>query len=559
MQRVFNIILTLLLFFCPNTKGAELKYSSPVPFKVMLAGNFAEPRPNHFHGGIDVKTERVEGKPILSVADGYVSRITTNTNGTGNTVYITHPDGNTTVYCHLQRFVPKLENALRRHLYKMETNNVDVFFHPSELPVSRSELIALSGNTGFSTAPHLHLELHDTKSWDLIDPLSVLSDIVSDKTPPMAQAITITPVEGYGVLNTGMSPRLCGIYPTGLNTSVKAWGRITISLLAADYMEESYNHFGVRDVTLLQDNDTLYHSSTSRIAASRNRQVNSWGDLDFYSRRKVWYLKSYCPPGLNLGFINTNENKGVITISENKDYHFHYILTDYFGNTSTYDFTITGEQMTIPEANPQNICSTIMYGRPTNIVLPLVHLFTREGLVASDTQIVPEITYGSDYSCAIRFSRNILTLFHPGRLSLRLRKHPGDPSKLYLVSINPDGKKPFASKVSCDGEWATANIANLSLTYELAYDDQQPIISIVGTNNWQTTGKLFIKAEDKHSGISSIKAWIDDRFVISNVTNAANIYSTEIRDLNLSSEKSHTLRIQATDHCGNIATFSTQI
>ena len=83
-------ILSLLLV-------AQLSFSSPVNYKYSLAGNFGEPRPNHFHAGIDVRTGQVEGKPIFSVADGYVSRITVSMYGFGHALYMRHHNGNTSV------------------------------------------------------------------------------------------------------------------------------------------------------------------------------------------------------------------------------------------------------------------------------------------------------------------------------------------------------------------------------------------------------------------------------------------------------------------------------
>ena len=87
---------------------AAVTFGSPVNYQISLAGNFGEPRPNHFHGGIDVRTEMSEGKPIFSVAEGYVSRITVGLDGFGNAVYVTHPCGITTVYCHLKKFIGEM-------------------------------------------------------------------------------------------------------------------------------------------------------------------------------------------------------------------------------------------------------------------------------------------------------------------------------------------------------------------------------------------------------------------------------------------------------------------
>ena len=111
---MLNILSALLL-------SASITFGSPVNYPISLAGNFGEPRPNHFHGGIDVRTGMVEGKPIFSVADGFVCRVTVGLNGFGNAVYVRHPNGITTVYCHLKKFTPQLAAIVRNWQYKHQT------------------------------------------------------------------------------------------------------------------------------------------------------------------------------------------------------------------------------------------------------------------------------------------------------------------------------------------------------------------------------------------------------------------------------------------------------
>ena len=108
----------------------RVTYASPVDYDVTLAGNFGEPRLNHFHCGIDVKTDGVEGKRLMAVADGYVSRITVGLSGFGNALYITHPDGNTSVYCHLKSFTPAITRLLRKWQYAHKSYVADVRLGP---------------------------------------------------------------------------------------------------------------------------------------------------------------------------------------------------------------------------------------------------------------------------------------------------------------------------------------------------------------------------------------------------------------------------------------------
>ena len=228
----------------PTAKGQEpIDYVSPVDYDIVLAGNFGEPRPWHFHGGIDVKTDNQEGKQIFSIADGYVSRITVNKYGFGNAIYVNHPDGLTSVYCHLKRFADKYEQLFERTGWR---DTLDFRYVEGQLPVKGGDMIALSGNTGHSTGPHLHLELHDTKTWVMIDPMEKLAKFIADTVAPQAHSFMAVPVVGEGLFNGGATKQTFGFGQPDvkkhsttwtLSREFTAWGRVGFALWADDYSE----------------------------------------------------------------------------------------------------------------------------------------------------------------------------------------------------------------------------------------------------------------------------------------------------------------------------------
>ena len=132
----------------PHNQHNAQQLRNPFDFPILLSGNFGELRSNHFHSGIDFKTQGVEGKPVHTVQEGYVSRISVSPWGYGNGLYITHPDGTTTVYGHLQKFSKKIANYVKEQQYAQESFNVNLFLTPDLLPVEKNEVVALSGNTG---------------------------------------------------------------------------------------------------------------------------------------------------------------------------------------------------------------------------------------------------------------------------------------------------------------------------------------------------------------------------------------------------------------------------
>lgn len=352
-----------------------IAYSSPVDYEIVLAGNFGEPRPFHFHGGIDVKTENREGKLIYSIADGYVSRLTINMYGFGNAIYVSHPDSNTSVYCHLKRFDDKYEALLQR----TGKDTLSMVFPPTQFPVKAGDLIAISGNTGHSTGPHLHLELHDTKTWVMRDPLMKLASIIADTVAPQAHSFMAYPMDGEGVFNGGFTKQTFGFGAPDtkvqrseftVQREFTAWGRVGFALWANDYSEKTYNHYGIRYTQLLVDGQEVFRSDVDSIPVSCQLEVNQWGDYDHWRHKRIWYMKSFRERGMRLPILHTNFEQGVVCFSEERPYHLTYILRDYQGNESRYHFTVHGQRYAgiTPRSRRVLLDSHQLYGQ---IIWPL--------------------------------------------------------------------------------------------------------------------------------------------------------------------------------------------
>lgn len=172
-----RITLFFVLLLTAQILVFAQKYPYPMEIEVKIAASFAEMRDNHFHMGLDMSTFNQENKPIHAVADGYVSRVSVSPYGYGRAVYINHPDGHTTVYGHMNAFCGEIDKAVRKAQYEKESFNVDLTFAPDEIPVKKWDVIALSGNTGGSQAPHLHFEVRDTETELALNPLAFLVDL----------------------------------------------------------------------------------------------------------------------------------------------------------------------------------------------------------------------------------------------------------------------------------------------------------------------------------------------------------------------------------------------
>ena len=114
-----------------------------------------------FHHGVDVALP--SGTPLTAPADGVVVKKGMGSSG-GVTLILEHADDLFTVYYHLK--VPS-------HL-------------PIGARVERGEQVALSGNTGASTGPHLHWEVRKSVRWgDTVDPVPYLRGAPSVTPAPL--------------------------------------------------------------------------------------------------------------------------------------------------------------------------------------------------------------------------------------------------------------------------------------------------------------------------------------------------------------------------------------
>lgn len=531
---------------------------SPVNYEISLAGNFAEPRPNHFHGGTDIKTGGVEGKAIFAVDDGFVAMVSIGIGGYGNALYVQHPNGTTSQYCHLKKFTPQIAAMVRTWQYKHHQSSGIMHFMPTDMPVAQRQFIAVSGNTGASQAPHLHLELHDTRSWDMLDPLEFFADHVKDTYAPLAHGFMAYPVYGEGCFYGGSTKQTYGFSNHNLTRQFTAWGKVGFGLWANDYSEVTYNRLGVRQVQLYVDDKLWFQSNTSRIPADDNMQVNAWGDYEHYLRYHVWYMRSYVPSGVTLPIFKVGADRGIVNFCEQRNYHLKYVLTDQKGNSSTYTFTVRATPTTLPKKQQTHPLFTLSSRKPYVVQLPGMSLSVGPNNMAETLTLKPQVKFQlGKLSNAYRLTPGSTPLFHYSPISIRLNRKVKDPTKLYIVGhFGTD--KYFVGTYS--NGWVTGSVRDLGASYEIAIDEEAPQIMPVNQASWGARGMLTIALADKHSGVKSYEAFIDGRFVLFEQAEKSNLLHCNIATTPIKrTHSAHQLKFIAADNCGNKRTFTASI
>jgi hypothetical protein len=538
--------------------AANVLFGSPVNYPISLAGNFGEPRPNHFHGGVDVKTDGVEGKAIFSIGDGYVSHVSVGYDGFGNAVYVHHPEGYTSVYCHLKTFTPAIKAMVRKWQYVNKQSTGDIWFKPTDLPVVKGQLIAISGNSGASEAPHLHLELHETRSGDMLDPLDFIGHHVKDALAPMAHGFMAYPVSGEGVFNNNPGKSSHSFSSHNLPNKFIAWGKVGFGIWANDYMEITYNRYGVKKTELLVDGKTVFKSNVNRIPYEKTVQVNAWGDHEHFLRYNVWYMHSFLYPGMGLQMLSADKNKGIVNFNQERDYHIEYVLTDFKGNTSRYTFTVAGQKRAFVPQRQASTLRSVYWNRPYAMQTDGVQLLIRPNSVANAITLTPTISCKDDaLSNSCTFTNSAQRLFRPARISLKLTKKVKDTSKLY---ISGRGYVTRYLGGTYEKGWVTANMRDLHLQYSIEYDDEPPIVSPVGQGNWNATKTIKLGLTDAKSGVDTYQGYIDGQFVLFEDVPLSPWVACKLAETPIKrTGKQRRLTFFATDNQGNKRRFETDI
>ncbi|MBI2281845.1 MAG: M23 family metallopeptidase [Bacteroidetes bacterium] len=293
MIKFFTLLLIQLLISIGFSQTLEQYpkdyFRSPLDIPLILSGNFGELRNNHFHSGLDIKTQGVEGLKVYAIADGFVSRVKISPIGYGKIIYITHPNGYTSAYAHLQQFKGELAKEIKRYQYANETFEMDYYPPDTLLKVKKGDIIALSGNSGSSGGPHLHFEIRETVSEYAVNPLLFGFDI-KDDVKPVIKSIILFPLNDTSFVNdkkvsqeftvTGTN----GNYQLLTKLPINVYGQIGVGINTFDQQSGASNQNGVYEVMLFEDNNLICKTELSSFSFDHTRALNSMIDYELYHR-----------------------------------------------------------------------------------------------------------------------------------------------------------------------------------------------------------------------------------------------------------------------------------
>jgi hypothetical protein len=519
------ILLSSQLNAISQPKSTQLIFSSPLEIPLYLAGSFAELRSNHLHSGLDIKTQGREGLKVLSVADGYVSRIKISEYGYGRAIYIRHANGYTSVYAHLQKFNDEIEEYVRDYQYKSKSFKVEIYPAANLFPLKSGDLIAYSGNSGSSAAPHLHFELRETKTEAPVNPLLYGFDIKDDISPELL-ALYIYPRGVHSTVNGNITKQKIklikedGVFKIPVNKEISAYGRVGLGLEMFDQLNEVPNKCGVYEIELYRNEDLIYHHLLDKFKFSETRYLNALVDYEEKMKNKTWIYHTFKLPNNKLSIFPTDVGNGVFSVPENQIDHFKYFIKDTYGNTSIMKFEITGAG---PDTKKQGVIGQkpvrqFKYNQANSFEQGDVMIYLPANILYDDL----DFNFWVDDTLANCFSPlyHIHDIYTPlqSYMALSIKLQSMEPSlRKYATIVSQDDKEGFVPEGGYwKGDYLIVKTRSFG-AYTVMIDSVKPTltpVNIPDNKDMSRKWSILIKAEDNLSGVEKYDAYIDGNWVL---------------------------------------------
>jgi len=524
-----------------------------------LAGSFGELRGNHFHSGIDFRTNQREGYPVYAIADGYVSRLRVQNSGFGQAIYLNHPNGYTSVYGHISRFAPKIAMAVKALEYQKKTFELDEFPDADLFPVHKGDLIAYSGNRGSSGGPHLHFEIRDTKTEYTINP-QLFGIQIPDNIPPVIYSLYLyklnkkpfseyTPKQYFQVTGAAGSYRINNV------NMINVSGEIGFGITATDKHNGASGTNGVYSIELEVDGKTVYTSSLERFSFENSKAINSHIDYPAFLSSKRSIQKSFVDPGNPLQIYSNLVNNGRIEFRDEQVHQLRYIVTDSKGNKSMLPFSVKSDGSLTVSTPDQPAGILFSYNKDNEFNADGVKVVVPKGSLYNDFNFVfktrPKVTNGA-YSAIYQIHNNYTPLHVGFNLWIKADETLGNlKDKAVIVSTSGASQGGVY-----ENGFVKASPRNFGGFY-IAIDTTAPTViplNIADGKNMTGIAKMNFKIRDNLSGIKSFNGYIDGKWVLMEFdTKTATLWHTFDE---LTTTGKHQFKLVVADMKDNVKTYS---
>ena len=505
----------LILFFCVLFLGAGAQnypknyFRHPLNIPMQLVANFGEIRANHWHMGLDIRTQQRENLPVYASAEGYVSRIVVEPGGFGQAIYIAHPNGFTTLYAHMNAFFPALQKHVLEEQYRLESWRVNLSFSPGQFPLKKGDYIGLSGNTGGSMGPHVHFEIRDTKTEKVLNPL-LFGFPIPDAVPPTVVRLAMYDRNKSTYLQ---SPQLLNIQKTKSNTIKVGSNRLSFAVGATDRFSGSNNPNGVYSAKIYVDEQPVSSFTHDNIGYDETRYINAQIDYP-YQARGGGSLQHITPlPGAMDVAYNMYGSDGIIYLEDNEPHAVLIEVYDAANNVTRIPFRIQYDGSLAKTASETE----------TEQFLPTqINIFERENFQLVTTEKTMYDAINISYSSANNGAANSVSPLHtflsaaiPSHDSVTVRIKPTgnipDEWKGRIVIKGVSGSRTVVQKAVWQKGWLMARFRQFG-TFQAFVDNTPPSVNNVAANLSKATRIVFTPT-DNFNTIKSFRVELNGKWL----------------------------------------------
>ena len=551
----------MLLVF--NLSSGQVKISEnyfrlPLDIPMQLSGNFAELRPNHFHAGFDFKTNQREGLNVYAAADGYVSRIKISNIGYGKAIYITHANGYTSVYGHLQKAVGFIEEKIIENQYAAQSYEIETFFKPTDLIIKKGDIIALTGNTGGSEGPHLHFEIRDNKTENTINPLLFGLDLKDTKSPQI-NSIMVYPINEQAIANESERPTAINLSlqadGTYLADRVMASGKIGFGVITSDFDDVSYNNNGIYKAEIFSNGASIYGYQFDHLIFDEARYINALIDFARYKKTHQRVQKLFMKNSFQWSNVTSNIDNGLINVIPNFSQLLQIIISDFNGNKVVVYIPISYSSKASIIARDTKVTPYYLKSKNENV-------YEKENW----SVLFPAHTFYDDFYLNLNLKEGVFQIHDDDDIAVHsnftvsvtdtnIALH--DRDKFFIAAVN-NGKLNYV--------YTFANGTTLSCKtkilgkFQLAKDTVAPKIYItksIQNKDISNLKQIKVSISDDFSGIKTYNGYLNNNWILME-------YESKLKRLTYTFDNKfvvdgqNNLKILVTDNVGNTNTFETQ-
>jgi len=541
-------------------------FSSPLNIDLSLTGSFSEIRSNHFHSGTDLSVQRKEGLPVLAVADGVISRIKVSPVGFGNALYIDHPNGFTSVYAHLQGYNDTITQYVRNNQYKLKSFAVDLFpSHKKDfIYVRKGQIIGYTGNSGSSGGAHLHFELRNTKTENIINPL-LFGFNFPDKYPPYIDFIKIYPEDKNSFVGPSNDITRFNVKKSGKDEyrlskdTLSLWGKFSLGVQAFDFNQSQSNRNGFYSMKMLLDNNEIFSMVCDSFSFAESRYVNA--TIDYAANYNLGNLivKSKKLPGNQLSFFKSGPENGILTFWDDKTHEIIVTVADQAGNAINLRFWVVSHKpegyVQIPAASIADTSVKFRFNKFSKFQTDDVKVEIPAGSLYEDITFGYRKTPGNKgmFSDIHYLHAPEVPLQNKIKVSIKASKLPQNlRSKALLVRIDRDGHKNSAGG-SYENGYVSTN-TNIFDGYAIVVDTVAPVIRPSSENSRSKTSLKFT-VSDNFSGIDTYRGEVNGQWALVEWDPKYKLMIYRFDDIAKPGKNKFTLSLE--DEKGNKRTYST--